>query len=68
MVNFAHFLCTKIKHVPEAISGSFENFLASTLDYIAMQIRKRIREKCDLFSNNIQATIFLYSDCLKSCQ
>ena len=48
-VKLAHFHYNKIQHVCEAISGCFavlaRNCLASTLDYIVMQMRKINREK-----------------------
>ena len=48
-VNPAHLHYDEIWHVCEAISGYFvvlaRNCLASTLDYIVMQMRKTNREK-----------------------
>ena len=48
-VSSAYLHYNKIKHVSEAISGYFvllaRNCLASTLDYIVMQIGKTNREK-----------------------
>ena len=48
-VSSAHLHYNKIWHVCEAISGYFavlaRNCLASTLDYIVMQMRKTNREK-----------------------
>ena len=48
-VNFAHLHHNKIQHACEAIQGKFvvltPNCLASTMDYIVMQIRKINHEK-----------------------
>ena len=48
-VNTAHLQYNEIKHVCEAVLGYFvvlaQNCLASTLEYIVMQMRKTNREK-----------------------